>query len=92
MFCKLWKRYTKWTIIVQYYKIFCVGICYTEHGAECKFPFKYKNIEYNECTNVDDYKPWCATQIDPSGNYIDGAYGYCDQQCLKGISKLILGI
>ena len=35
--------------------------CYTQEGAECIFPFPYKDVTYHNCTSEDVYQPWCAT-------------------------------
>jgi hypothetical protein len=38
----------------------------TTTGKQCIFPFTYKNdtspvLEYNVCSTLDIYKPWCPT-------------------------------
>lgn len=44
-------------------------------GKGCVFPFVYKGIEYNTCTEIDEDKPWCAT----TANYdADKKWSVCD--------------
>ncbi|XP_068700145.1 uncharacterized protein [Montipora foliosa] len=46
----------------------------TSKGACCVFPFIYHGIQYFECTEDENSKPWCAT----TSNYdIDGMWGHC---------------
>merc|ERR1719282_261967 len=52
----------------------CLG-CQTEDGDECVFPFTYQDTKYNECTSVDDVKPWCFTDLR------SGEWGYCMGSC-----------
>jgi hypothetical protein len=54
--------------------------CYTREGNECVFPFTYKDVTYNNCTSVDVYQPWCATQVDAPDNTII-AWGLCLPDC-----------
>ena len=54
--------------------------CYTKEGDECVFPFKYKEVTYNNCTSVDVYQPWCATSFDETSEEIL-AWGLCLQDC-----------
>ena len=54
----------------------------------CYFPFKYKDIIYNECTMEGESKLWCATTVGDDGiSYISGKYKYCDESCKKGESS-----
>ena len=32
-----------------------------KENEECVFPFKYKNVEYSKCVEIDSSKPWCMT-------------------------------
>ena len=46
------------------------------NGANCAFPFIYRNVEYFTCITNDNptNRPWCAT----TGNYdMDGRWGRC---------------
>ena len=54
--------------------------CYTKEGDECVFPFKYKDVTYNNCTSVDVYQPWCATNFDDNLEEIL-AWGLCLPDC-----------
>ena len=54
--------------------------CYTKEGNECVFPFKYKDVTYNNCTSVDVFQPWCATDYDQSSEEIL-AWGLCLPDC-----------
>jgi len=51
----------------------------------CIFPFKYNGVEYTSCTwassEKTDYKPWCSTRVDSSGNHISGHWGNCESGC-----------
>merc|ERR1711874_455598 len=51
--------------------------CVTGTGSTCVFPFKYKNVEYYECTYAESPLPWCATQTDSSGSVVTGQWGDC---------------
>ena len=40
--------------------------CMTKTGKQCIFPFSYKNdtspvLDYNVCSTLDVFKPWCPT-------------------------------
>lgn len=45
-------------------------------GVPCHFPFIYRGVEYNACTNTAYYKDWCSTEVDSNGNDI-GQWGIC---------------
>ena len=37
-------------------------VCKVENGETCTFPFKYKGVEYYQCTDVENEgKLWCFT-------------------------------
>lgn len=63
-------------------------------GAFCRFPFRYKDVEYNMCTRVDhsltpdaveagvnSTQGWCATKVDAHGDYVPHHWGICQQEC-----------
>ena len=62
-------------------------------GAYCRFPFRYKDVEYNMCTSVDhqltpdaieagqEEEGWCATKVDAHGDYIPHHWGLCQPEC-----------
>ena len=54
--------------------------CYTTRGQECTFPFAYKGVTYTQCTSVDVYQPWCATQLNTATGGIQG-WGLCLPDC-----------
>ena len=57
----------------------------------CKFPFIYKGVKYETCTNVDQgpYSGgyWCSTQTFANGNHVTGSWGYCQEYCIQGSLK-----
>ena len=59
----------------------------------CKFPFRFKGVEYNKCTLVEasENKPWCSTVVDDNNNHVPngGHYGVCAPTC-PGKSSLNL--
>ena len=69
-------------------------------GAFCRFPFRYKDVEYNMCTRVDHQltpdaievgvnstQGWCATKVDAHGDYIPHHWGICQAECRPPKSK-----
>ena len=57
-------------------------------GKLCIFPFKYKGVTYNECTNVDNEIIganifWCATKVDEDGELAADSrhWGECNEYC-----------
>merc|ERR1719150_1535850 len=51
--------------------------CVTQSGSTCVFPFKYKDVEYTQCTYAESPLPWCATLTDSSGAVVTGQWGDC---------------
>ena len=62
----------------------CETIGGPSSGSKCKFPFIFASETYNECTNdggIGDF--WCATDLDGSGEMINGKWGICSDDCDK---------
>ena len=58
--------------------------CKTQNGTTCVFPFIYKGVKYSVCTTVDNREtPWCSTNTDKEGNYVDNYWGNCAHGCLS---------
>jgi len=46
----------------------------------CIFPFVYRGVSYNQCTNDDSDVFWCATQVGLGNHYISDKWSaYCDR-------------
>ena len=68
---------------------YCTGHCPLEHktcktvdggpvvNAYCRFPFRYKGIQYFACTKEDDEEPWCATMVDGHEDMLIHHWGRC---------------
>ena len=48
----------------------------TTSGECCRFPFKYKDVSYQDCTKADHHRPWCS--LDPVFKGRWGDCGRCD--------------
>ena len=60
--------------------------CHTnDHGPVkngcCVFPYTYSGQVHTTCVEVERGVAWCATQVDTSGHYIPGQWGYCADDC-----------
>ena len=64
--------------------MFVLGLCLTESGDACSFPFYYGGIRYNNCTTVGDInnRHWCSISTDDFGQHQAGteSWGYCQIQ------------
>ena len=69
-------------------------VCKTISGPtpnqECKFPFSFEGKKYDTCMEKKMYgrkrkRPLCPTELDKSGSFMRGKWGFCD------ISKCPLG-
>ena len=45
----------------------------------CQFPFIYKNVKYESCTNITRNKYWCATTVNATNHLT--SWGYCNESC-----------
>ncbi len=72
-------------------------------GAFCRFPFRYKDVEYNQCTRVDhnltpdameagvdESQGWCATKVDGHNDYVPHNWGICQPECKPAKSKFFI--
>ena len=78
----------------EYYDIYeddqvCKTISGSHKNQECQFPFTFRGAVYDTCiTGSKRRQPWCATELDNSGTYITGKWGYCDtSKCPLGNLK-----
>jgi len=49
-------------------------------GKRCHFPFIWSGVTHNECVK-DSGGPWCSTQVNRRGEYIDRKWGVCSNEC-----------
>mmetsp|Transcript_8535 Transcript_8535/g.14167 ORF Transcript_8535/g.14167 Transcript_8535/m.14167 type:complete len:749 (-) Transcript_8535:122-2368(-) len=49
------------------------------YQRECKFPFRYKGKDYNDCVDLDQDALWCALEVDADmkNEYVTGQWGNC---------------
>ena len=71
------------------YFLFIIQGCGTKGGPDankpCVFPFQDREKIHSKCTSgTTDRQPWCPTEVDQNGYYIDGKWGYCDSNCETG--------
>ena len=59
-------------------------------NTPCIFPFTYKDVEYNNCTDIDHNAYWCATGVDNEGKLITGKWGNCGAFCVHGKYKTLI--
>ena len=69
--------------------------CKTNGGIQpnvpCVFPFRYGLRIYMTCITKDHDAPWCPTQTDLNGNYLNGKWGNCRPGCpVKSEGKTIV--
>jgi len=57
--------------------------CNTVSGAQCIFPFSYQGKTYTKCTtdNSDNNAPWCAVQVDNTGEVVNNKWEDCESEC-----------
>merc|ERR1712110_1340619 len=60
--------------------------CTAVSGSACVFPFRYKGIVYNKCsdaanTEISDSQAWCSTEVTSGGEHIDGKAAACPNTC-----------
>ena len=56
----------------------------------CHFPFKYKNVIYNQCKKVDEEATWCSTDVSNSEHIYNGEDEYCEEtgKCIEFHSQI----
>ena len=51
----------------------------------CVFPFFDRGISHSKCTSgASDLQPWCPTEVDQNGYYINEKWGNCESNCETG--------
>jgi len=57
--------------------------CQTVQKKDCVFPFTYKGVSYNKCTDVgsDNGATWCATEVDADGEVVKNTWQDCQDGC-----------
>jgi len=66
-------------------------------GKRCIFPFEYKGVTYNGCTDVDSEKVsrtkffWCATEVNENKQILEDSrnWGECNLHCTKAGSLMV---
>ena len=54
----------------------------------CVFPFIDRGISHSKCTlGASDLQPWCPTEVDQNGYYVDEKWGNCDSNCETGNTR-----
>ena len=60
------------------FDLYFTDLMCTEEGDPCIFPFKWKGVQYQNCTLAgDSEKTWCSTANDDNGEVISGSWGDC---------------
>ena len=60
---------------------FSLPVCKTDEGVRCIFPYIYKGVIYNECTDIDADGHWCSTGNYANGTCIEEDRAYCGEDC-----------
>merc|ERR1711936_563242 len=66
--------------------------CNTQSGSSCVFPFKYKGVEYTQCSYVESPVPWCATMTASQGTVVTGRWGDCQISSTSSCSAPALSL
>merc|ERR1711971_1207103 len=53
--------------------------------GNCVFPFTFGGRKHTTCTTIDGDSPWCATEVDSSGTFVQGKYEYCTDSSCPGL-------
>ena len=74
--------------------LFILQGCVTTDGPDpnkpCFFPFIDRGISYSKCTlGASDLQPWCPTEVDQNGYYVDEKWGNCDSNCETGNTSFV---
>ena len=73
---------------------FFIQVCVTKDGPDpnrpCVFPFIDRGISHSKCTSGASYlQPWCPTEVDQNGHYIDEKWGNCESNCETGNTSFV---
>ena len=77
--------------------LFIIQACVTKDGPDpkkpCVFPFNDRGLSHSKCTKgTSGGKPWCPTEVDERGYYLDGKWGNCPSSlvCGTGSTSFVL--
>eukprot|EP00747_Dinoflagellata_sp_TGD_P089689 gnl/TRDRNA2_/TRDRNA2_164419_c0_seq1.p1 gnl/TRDRNA2_/TRDRNA2_164419_c0~~gnl/TRDRNA2_/TRDRNA2_164419_c0_seq1.p1 ORF type:complete len:180 (+),score=21.26 gnl/TRDRNA2_/TRDRNA2_164419_c0_seq1:72-611(+) len=51
-------------------------------GCSCRFPFKFKGVPYNSCTQQDYSALWCGTFEHVTGTHDGDDWTLCEAECM----------
>merc|ERR1711942_212003 len=55
--------------------------CKTTKGQDCVFPFTFKGVTYQKCTQKGHTGAWCSTKTNWKGQHVGGHWGNCLPSC-----------
>lgn len=60
----------------------CETVSGPQSRSACVFPFKFRGVTYDGCTEVaSEGTPWCSTKTDSNGVHVQGNWGSCPSSC-----------
>lgn len=64
--------------------------CTVTDGRACMFPFRFRGILYDTCTNENDPdgRYWCSTKTSANNDHLTGNWGYCTRGCARWNTRL----
>ena len=60
--------------------------------GNCVFPFTFGRRKHTTCTTIDGDSPWCATEVDSSGDMVAGKYEYCTDSSCPGLNPPAINV
>ena len=60
--------------------------------GNCVFPFTFAGRKHTTRTTIDGDSPWCATEVDSSGAFVQGKYEYCTDSSCPGLNPPAINV